>query len=81
MMEVWLQVDDPKVYPKGNIGLEGLAGGLAGACQIIITTPMEITKIRMQMYSGEAISQVTLLSNLVKEMGITYVLPSASASP
>jgi hypothetical protein len=24
----------------------------AGACQIIITTPMEITKIRMQMYQA-----------------------------
>lgn len=25
-----------------------LAGGLAGACQIIITTPMELLKIQMQ---------------------------------
>lgn len=27
---------------------EMLAGGLAGACQIIITTPMELLKIQMQ---------------------------------
>lgn len=25
-----------------------LAGGLAGACQIVITTPMELLKIQMQ---------------------------------
>lgn len=25
-----------------------LAGGLAGACQIIVTTPMELLKIQMQ---------------------------------
>lgn len=27
---------------------EMLAGGLAGACQIIVTTPMELLKIQMQ---------------------------------
>ena len=68
------QVDNPKVYPNGNFALEGLAGGMAGACQIIITTPMEITKIRMQMYQpapGETVNQMAILSKLVKEMGIT----------
>ncbi len=46
---------------------------MAGACQIIITTPMEITKIRMQMYQpapGETVNQMAILSKLVKEMGI-----------
>ena len=38
----FFKVDDPKVYPTGNIALEGLSGGLAGACQIVITTPMEV---------------------------------------
>jgi len=67
------KVDDPSVYPEGNIGLEGLSGGLAGACQIIVTTPMEITKIRMQMYKpaeGEVVNQVKILTDMVKEMGI-----------
>lgn len=67
------QVDNPKVYPQGNILLEGASGGLAGACQIVVTTPMEITKIRMQMYvpkPGEQVSQMAVLSNLVKEMGL-----------
>lgn len=27
---------------------EMLAGGLAGACQIVVTTPMELLKIQMQ---------------------------------
>ena len=56
--------------------LEGAAGGLAGACQIVVTTPMEITKIRMQMYKpapGETVNQMAILSKLVREMGITCV--------
>ncbi|EKX39210.1 hypothetical protein GUITHDRAFT_154481 [Guillardia theta CCMP2712] len=68
------KVDDPTVYPKGNIMLEGAAGGLAGACQIVVTTPMEITKIRMQMYKpapGETVNQMAILSKMVREMGIT----------
>jgi len=67
------KVDDKSVYPEGNIMLEGASGGLAGACQIIVTTPMEITKIRMQMYEpapGEQVNQMKVLSNMVKEMGI-----------
>jgi len=67
------KVDDPSVYPNGNIALEGLAGGSAGLCQIIITTPMEITKIRMQMYvpkPGEQVNQMKILGDMVKELGI-----------
>lgn len=67
------QVDNKKVYPNGNILLEGASGGLAGACQIVITTPMEITKIRMQMYEpapGEQVNQMKILSKMVSEMGI-----------
>jgi solute carrier family 25 glutamate transporter 18/22 len=33
---------------KLPIEREMLAGGLAGACQIIVTTPMELLKIQMQ---------------------------------
>jgi hypothetical protein len=67
------KVDDKSVYPEGNILLEGASGGLAGACQIIVTTPMEITKIRMQMYEpapGETVNQMKVLGDMVKEMGI-----------
>eukprot|EP00281_Chroomonas_sp_CCMP1168_P035838 CAMPEP_0206238540 /NCGR_PEP_ID=MMETSP0047_2-20121206/14874_1 /ASSEMBLY_ACC=CAM_ASM_000192 /TAXON_ID=195065 /ORGANISM="Chroomonas mesostigmatica_cf, Strain CCMP1168" /LENGTH=305 /DNA_ID=CAMNT_0053663091 /DNA_START=27 /DNA_END=944 /DNA_ORIENTATION=+ len=69
----YFKVDDKSVYPEGNMLREGASGGLAGACQIIITTPMEITKIRMQMYEaapGETVNQMAVLSNMVKEMGI-----------
>jgi len=67
------KVDDKSVYPEGNMLREGASGGLAGACQIIVTTPMEITKIRMQMYEpapGEQVNQMKVLSNMVKEMGV-----------
>mmetsp|Transcript_38945 Transcript_38945/g.76135 ORF Transcript_38945/g.76135 Transcript_38945/m.76135 type:complete len:305 (+) Transcript_38945:87-1001(+) len=67
------RVDDKTVYPEGNILREGASGGLAGACQIIVTTPMEITKIRMQMYQpapGETVNQMKVLGDMVKEMGV-----------
>lgn len=42
-----------------------LAGGLAGLCQIVITTPMELLKIQMQD-AGRVAAQALL--------GINYIL-------
>lgn len=49
------------------------AGGLAGLCQIIITTPMELLKIQMQD-AGRIAAQVK------KENEKIRVLPSSSHS-
>lgn len=35
-------------YRQMPLGREMLAGGSAGMCQIVITTPMELLKIQMQ---------------------------------
>jgi hypothetical protein len=35
-------------YRRLTLGREMAAGGLAGLCQIIITTPMELLKIQLQ---------------------------------
>ncbi|PZC76952.1 mitochondrial glutamate carrier 1 [Helicoverpa armigera] len=71
--------------PDGSIPIprQMLAGGCAGACQIIITTPMELLKIQMQdagrvaaqikAAGGKETKRVTaweLTSKLVKERGI-----------
>lgn len=48
-----------------------LAGGLAGACQIIVTTPMELLKIQMQdagrvamaAKEGDTFQRVLFLAN------------------
>jgi len=58
---------------------EMIAGGLAGFCQIVITTPMELLKIQMQdagrvaSRDGTAtkMSATTLAINLLKTKGIT----------
>lgn len=59
-----------------------LAGGMAGACQIVITTPMELLKIQMQdagrvaaqaKAEGKVIEKITamqLTKRLLKERGI-----------
>ena len=33
---------------KLSLGREVIAGGCAGACQIVVTTPMELLKIQLQ---------------------------------
>jgi len=69
----FFKVDDKRVYPHGHILLEGLSGGLAGFFQVIVTTPMELTKIRMQMHTptpGQSVSQLQSLKGIVSELGI-----------
>ncbi|CAH0402496.1 unnamed protein product [Chilo suppressalis] len=69
-----------------------LAGGLAGACQIIITTPMELLKIQMQdagrvaaqaKAEGRTIPRVTameLTRKLMKERGIFGLYKGVTAT-
>ncbi|XP_066596804.1 mitochondrial glutamate carrier 1-like [Prorops nasuta] len=71
---------------------EMLAGGLAGACQIIVTTPMELLKIQMQdagrvaLAAKEAgkkipkISAVSLTKELLKKRGILGLYQGTGAT-
>ena len=71
-------VDEPG---GSNIMLEGLAGGLAGALQITVTTPMEICKIQMQLQPpAPGTSQLTALSELVGRLGFTGMYQGAFAT-
>ena len=66
--------------PSGRLTLPNqmLAGGGAGFFQMLITTPMELLKIRMQDYGRlkamgknvENVTTVQLITNLVKERGL-----------
>ncbi|KAK0396584.1 hypothetical protein QR680_001775 [Steinernema hermaphroditum] len=48
-----------------------IAGGSAGFCQVIVTTPMELLKIQMQQASGSGKMSATKLAlGLLKEKGI-----------
>ena len=48
-----------------------MAGGIAGACQIVATTPMEMAKIQMQMLSKQhPESTPNSLVKIVKNLGI-----------
>ncbi|KAK6641124.1 hypothetical protein RUM44_012827 [Polyplax serrata] len=71
---------------------EMLAGGLAGSCQIIITTPMELLKIQMQdagrvqaanKEAGKPIKKMSawsLTKELVKEKGIVGLYKGTGAT-
>lgn len=54
-----------------------LSGGLAGFCQVIVTTPMELLKIQLQdagrvsdAQGSQKLSATTLARDLVKQKGI-----------
>ncbi|KAI1717301.1 mitochondrial carrier protein domain-containing protein [Ditylenchus destructor] len=47
-----------------------IAGGFAGFCQVIITTPMELLKIQLQQGSGKKQSALKIATQLFREKGI-----------
>ncbi|XP_029042107.1 mitochondrial glutamate carrier 1-like [Osmia bicornis bicornis] len=71
---------------------EMLAGGLAGACQIIVTTPMELLKIQMQdagriaMAAKEGgqsvpkVSAISLTKDLLRKKGVVGLYQGTSAT-
>ncbi|XP_034835798.1 mitochondrial glutamate carrier 1-like isoform X1 [Maniola hyperantus] len=80
--------------PDGSLPLirQMAAGGLAGACQIVITTPMELLKIQMQDAGRQAmeakkagrkferITAMQLTRNLLRERGIFGLYKGVSAT-
>lgn len=75
------QDNDGKIY----FPLEMVAGGGAGASQVIFTNPLEIVKIRLQV-QGEAIKKGIMAASekqsamiIVKELGISGLYKGASA--
>ncbi|XP_076166651.1 mitochondrial glutamate carrier 1 [Ptiloglossa arizonensis] len=77
---------------KLPIEREMLAGGLAGACQIIVTTPMELLKIQMQdagrvaaaaRKAGKTVTKVSALSitkDLLQKRGILGLYQGTGAT-
>ncbi|KAI1262459.1 mitochondrial carrier domain-containing protein [Xylariaceae sp. FL1019] len=70
----------------GQIGLpyEILAGGSAGACQVVFTNPLEIVKIRLQVQgeavkAGETAAPKRSAMWIVKNLGLAGLYKGASA--
>lgn len=70
-----------------GIGWEVLAGSTAGTCQVIVTNPLEITKIRLQtqgqiikqaLKNGQVIAEKSALT-IVNELGIRGLYHGATA--
>ncbi|XP_065668875.1 mitochondrial glutamate carrier 1 isoform X2 [Hydra vulgaris] len=65
---------------------EMLAGGFAGFCQVVITTPMEFLKIQMQIAGGSSasslhrISATQVATKMIKEKGIRGVYKGYGAT-
>ena len=63
---------------------EMAAGGLAGLCQIIVTTPMELLKIQLQdagrTHHTTKLSATAITLNLLKEKGIVGLYKGTAAT-
>lgn len=72
----------------GTVPISGeiIAGGSAGACQVVFTNPLEIVKIRLQV-QGEMLKHATKEApvvkqsamHIVRELGLTGLYKGASA--
>jgi solute carrier family 25 (mitochondrial aspartate/glutamate transporter), member 12/13 len=71
---------------KINLPMEVLAGACAGACQLLVTNPMEITKIRLQLQGETSVlmrsdmtQKIHSFSAVVRDLGFPGVYRGASA--
>lgn len=71
-------------FRKLTVTKEMLAGGTAGLCQTIVTTPMELLKIRLQLSAqqstGPRTSALRLASDLISSQGNLNELNSQTVS-
>merc|ERR1712194_233827 len=73
---------------KIHFPLEVLSGGCAGACQVLVTNPLEITKIRLQIQgetsrllkaAGKPVPTPQSALSIVKELGFVGLYKGAAA--
>jgi solute carrier family 25 aspartate/glutamate transporter 12/13 len=73
---------------KIHFPLEVLSGGCAGACQVIVTNPLEITKIRLQIQgetlrllatAGKEVPKPKSVTAIAAELGIVGLYKGAAA--
>lgn len=66
---------------KGNISLHGeiIAGGCAGASQVVFTNPLEIVKIRLQVAGEIAGGEKVRAWSVVKDLGLFGLYKGAKA--
>lgn len=72
--------------PVVSLPLETMAGAVSGACQLLVTNPMELTKIRMQMHGetsrilaerGWATTHPQKFVDVVKDLGFPGIYRAA----
>jgi solute carrier family 25 aspartate/glutamate transporter 12/13 len=60
----------PSIAQKYELPADIVAGGLAGASQVIFTNPLEIVKIRLQIQSSKNVANRTSAMSIARGLGI-----------
>ena len=88
LREAFTTQDTKTGKAKISFPLEVLSGGCAGACQVLVTNPLEITKIRLQVQgetvrllkaAGKPIPKPQSAISIVRELGFVGLYKGASA--
>jgi solute carrier family 25 aspartate/glutamate transporter 12/13 len=88
LRETFTTIDHGSGERSIHFGLEVLSGACAGACQVLVTNPLEITKIRLQVQgetarllkeAGKPIPPSLSTVAIVKELGLAGLYKGASA--
>jgi len=88
LREAFTKIDHGSGERTIHFGLEVLSGACAGACQVLVTNPLEITKIRLQIQgetarllreAGKPIPPPLSTIAIAKELGLAGLYKGASA--
>jgi len=88
LREAFTKIDHGSGERTIHFGLEVFSGACAGACQVLVTNPLEITKIRLQVQgetarllkeAGKPIPPPLSSIAIVKDLGLAGLYKGASA--
>jgi solute carrier family 25 aspartate/glutamate transporter 12/13 len=88
LRSAFTNIDSVTGEAKIHLPLEVLSGGCAGACQVIVTNPLEITKIRLQIQgetarllavAGKEVAPPQSVVSIARELGMVGLYKGAAA--
>ena len=70
---------DKILSPKQTLALNVFSGGVAGLSQVVVTNPLEITKIRLQVHGEIYPTKPLSLYNVISDLGLRGLYKGSKA--